>query len=219
MPKLCLWDVEPRSYHKPSASQVGALLQKNVSDAAFHVNTLFFGETTGDRQATVVCVSVGNYRSSTRKREIYCSTSISNLHLLYIRNPHMAGDLFIVLWSVIPAYLWTSLWVSLDSHYGRKLAFSMHAKAITVNLYTFHRNMSPIRRPFPGTDKTNSAHTEHLRSGQTSSPPIPIFVRHRQWFQRAAVTHFQAQLISPLIMVRCWNTNVAVTLWHPYKSY
>lgn len=30
MPKLCLWDVEPRSYHKQSASQVGALPQKSV---------------------------------------------------------------------------------------------------------------------------------------------------------------------------------------------
>lgn len=91
MPKLCLWDVEPRSYHKPSASQVGALPQKNCSDASFHIHTLFSGETTGDRQATVVCVLVGNYRSSTRKREIYCSTSISNLHLLYIRTLYMAG--------------------------------------------------------------------------------------------------------------------------------
>lgn len=91
MPKLCLWDVEPRSYHKLSASQVGALPQKNCSDATFLVDTLFSGETTGDRQATVVCVLVGNYRSGTRKREIYCSTSISDLHLLYIRTPHMAS--------------------------------------------------------------------------------------------------------------------------------
>lgn len=60
MPKLCLWDVEPRSYRKPSASQVGALPQKKGSDVAFHVYTLFSGETTGDRQATVVCVLVGN---------------------------------------------------------------------------------------------------------------------------------------------------------------
>lgn len=30
MPKLCLWDVEPRSYHNPSASQVGALPQKTA---------------------------------------------------------------------------------------------------------------------------------------------------------------------------------------------
>lgn len=67
MPKLCLWDVEPRSYHKPSASQVGALPQKNCSDAAFHVHMLFSGETTADREAAVVCVLVGNYRSSTRK--------------------------------------------------------------------------------------------------------------------------------------------------------
>lgn len=71
MPKLCLWDVEPKSYRKLSASQVGALPQRNCSDAAFHVHTLFLGETTGDRQAAVVCVLVGNYHSSTQKREMY----------------------------------------------------------------------------------------------------------------------------------------------------
>lgn len=49
----------------------------------------------------------------------------------------------------------------------------MYTKAITVNLYTFHRNMSPIRGPFQGTDNTSSSHTERLRSGQTVCPPFP----------------------------------------------
>lgn len=74
---------------------------------------------------------------------------------------------------MIPEYHWTSLCVSLDSHYEGKLAFSMHTKAITVNLYTFYRNMSAIRGPFQGTDNTNSSHTEHLRSGQTACPSFP----------------------------------------------
>ena len=50
----------------------------------------------------------------------------------------------------------------------------MHTKAITVNLDTFHRNMSPIRGPFQGTDKTSSSHVEHLRSGQTARPAFPL---------------------------------------------
>lgn len=75
---------------------------------------------------------------------------------------------------MIPAYFWTSLWVSLDCHYGGKLAFSMHTKAITVNLYSFHRNMSPIWGPFQETDKTGSTYTKHLKSGQAVCPSVPL---------------------------------------------
>lgn len=69
----------------------GCIASENCSDTAFHVRTLFSRETTEDGQATVVCVSVSNYHGRPWKLGIYCSTSISNLHLLYIRFPHMAG--------------------------------------------------------------------------------------------------------------------------------
>lgn len=76
---------------QPVSISSGCIASENCSDTAFHVCTLSSGETTGDGQATVVCVSLGNYRGSTRKLRIYCTTSISNLHLLYIRSPHMAS--------------------------------------------------------------------------------------------------------------------------------
>lgn len=67
----------------------GCIASENCSDAAFRVRALFSGEKTGDGEATVVYVLVSNYHRSTRKRRRY-STSISNLHLLYIRSVCMA---------------------------------------------------------------------------------------------------------------------------------
>lgn len=90
MPKLCLWDVEPRSYHKPSASQVGALPQKTALMRHF-MSTCYSPERQQETGRPQLCVLVGNYRSSTQKRNIYCSSSISNLHLLYIRTLNTAG--------------------------------------------------------------------------------------------------------------------------------
>lgn len=92
----------------------------------------------------------------------------------------------------------------------------MHTKAITVNLYTFHRNMSPIRRPFLGTDKASCSHTQHLRSGQTArpaflslsrslSPPDPYLRPPRMMSSACSCYSFPARLISPFMMLPCWK--------------
>lgn len=48
----------------------------------------------------------------------------------------------------------------------------MHTKAITFNLYTFHRNTSPIRQPFLGTDKTAGSHCATSEALDTERVPL-----------------------------------------------
>lgn len=70
----------------------GCIASEKCSDAAFHVHVLFSWEKIREGSCVVL---VHNYHRSARKDEIKCSSSISNLHLVYIRTLYMACIYFL----------------------------------------------------------------------------------------------------------------------------
>lgn len=90
-------DVEPRSYHKQSASQVGALPQKSVLMPHFmstcylphFMSTCYSLERKHKMWRPQSCMFESVITIGALQRLRYTS-SISNLHLLYIRTVHMA---------------------------------------------------------------------------------------------------------------------------------
>lgn len=165
--KLCLWDVEPRSYHKQSASQVGALLQKSAPKHHFMFHS--FGENTHwSMRMWQLCRPQQVITTVALKRMRYRG-SILNLHPLaacfhcpLIHDTATSRRTF----------------VFLDKRYKkrRSVCISTRPKAITVNLYTFHTDMFPIRAIPRRADKMSSVHVEHLRSEQTPASCFALLI-------------------------------------------
>ncbi len=195
----------------------GCIASEKCSDAALHIHVLSSGEKTWDWEATVVYVLVSNYdRRHSKGWDIVVPFQIC-----------ICFTLGLCTW---PAFIycslvydtgthWTSLYVSLDSHYRGKLAFPCIQKQLP-SIYTHFIEACPqLEGHFRGLIR-RAALTLNIwgldrRCVLVSPDP---YLRPRRTRSSVCSSHsFQAQLISPVIRVRWWKTNVAVLivmLWY-----